>query len=61
MGRRRTRVIHLRFIDDNIFFSRVCSNELQCLKIILLVFGYILGLKINLDESTLLGINISED
>lgn len=35
--------------------------EFQNLKLILLVFGHILGLKINLDKSTLPNINMSQD
>ena len=52
-----TRVSHLQLENDTIFFSRPCSEDLETLKIILLVFG----LKINLDKSTRSDINIDQD
>ncbi|RVW87840.1 Peroxisome biogenesis protein 1 [Vitis vinifera] len=54
VGRNRTRV-------STIFFSSAHVEELQTLKIILLVFGQISGLKVNLDKSTLYGINLDQD
>lgn len=51
---------HLVFTDDTIFFSSVSEVKLQNLKLILLIFGHISGLKINLDKNTLLGINTSQ-
>ena len=51
VGRNRTRV-------STIFFSSAHVEELQTLKIILLVFGQISGLKVNLHKSTLYGINL---
>ena len=59
VGRSRTRVSHLQFADDTIFFSNARAEEFQNLKIILLIFGHILGLMINLDNNTLLGIHES--
>ena len=53
VGRDRTRVSHLQFVDDTIFFSRASLEELQALKLILLVFGCLSGLRINLNKSTL--------
>ena len=44
IGRGRARLSHLQFVDDTIF-SRACLEELQTLKIILLMFGQISGLK----------------
>ena len=52
---------HLQFADDTIFFSSSCVEELQTLKFILLVFGRISGLKVNLDKSNLFGINLDQD
>lgn len=46
-------------IEKNIFESQ--HGRIQNLKLILLVFGHILGLKINLDKSTLPNINMSQD
>ena len=48
VGRNRTRVSHLQFADVTIFFSNSCAEELQTLKGLLLVFGQISGLKVNL-------------
>ena len=61
MGRNRTRVSHLQFADDTIFFSKASFKELYSFKLILLVFGRLSGLRINLNKSTLLGINIRQD
>ncbi|KAL6312635.1 hypothetical protein AAG906_019528 [Vitis piasezkii] len=56
MIRDRTRVSLLRFLDDTIFFSKASLDLLQNLKIILLVFGQVSGLKINLEKSTISGL-----
>ena len=61
VGRNRTRVSHLQFADDTIFFSSTCVEELQTLKFILLVFRQISGFKVNLDKSNLYGINLDQD
>ena len=58
VGRNKTRVSHLQFADDTIFFSNTYEEELQTLKSLLLVFGHIYGLKVNLDKSNLFGINL---
>ena len=58
VGRNRTRVSHLQFADDTIFFSNTREEELQTLKSLLLVFGHISGLKVNLDKSSIYGINL---
>ena len=52
-GRNRTRVSHLQFADDTIFFSNSYVEDLQTLKSLLLVFGHISGLKVNLDKCNL--------
>ena len=52
---------HLQYADDTIFFSNTCVEELQILKSLLLVFGQIFGLKVNLDKSNLFGINLDQD
>ena len=61
MGRDRTRVSLLQFADDTIFFSKASLDHLQNLKIILLVFGQISGLKIHLEKSTISGINTRQE
>ena len=38
---------HLQFANDTILFSSVNREDLQNLKLILLIFRHILGLKIN--------------
>ncbi|RVW63731.1 LINE-1 retrotransposable element ORF2 protein [Vitis vinifera] len=60
VGRDRTRVSYLQFANDTIFFSRASFEELQSLKLILVVFGRLSRLRINLNKSTLSGINISQ-
>ena len=61
MGMDRIRVSHLQFEDDTIFFSKAFMEDLQDLKLVLLVFGNLSRLKINLDKSTLFGINTHQD
>ncbi|RVW41751.1 putative mitochondrial protein [Vitis vinifera] len=45
VGRNRTRVSHLQFADDTIFFSNTREEDLQTLKSLLLAFGHISGLR----------------
>ena len=69
--RNKTRVSHLQFVDDTIFFFRVSLVDLQNLKLILLVFRFdkkillvfrhLSDLMINLNKNTLFGINISQE
>ena len=61
VGRNRTRVSHLQFADGTIFFSNTKEEDLQTLKSLLLVFGHISGLKVNLDKSNLFGINLDQN
>ena len=60
VGRNRTRVFHLQFANDTIFFSNTKEEELQTLKSLLLVFVHISGLKVNLDKSNIYGINLDQ-
>ncbi|RVW38382.1 Transposon TX1 uncharacterized 149 kDa protein [Vitis vinifera] len=60
VGRNRTRVSHLQFADDTIFFSNTREEDLQTLKSLLLAFGHISGLKVNLDKSNIYGINLDQ-
>ncbi|RVW59605.1 putative ribonuclease H protein [Vitis vinifera] len=52
VGRDRTRVSLQQFTDDTIFFSKASQEHLQNLKLILLVFGQVSGLKINLEKTS---------
>ncbi|RVW91093.1 hypothetical protein CK203_039951 [Vitis vinifera] len=61
VGRNRTRVSHLQFADDTIFFSSTREEDLLTLKSVLLVFGHISGLKVNLDKSNIYGINLGQN
>ena len=61
VGMNRTRVSHLQFADDTFFFSKSFAEELQTLKSLLLAFGKIYGLKVNLDKSNLFGINLDQN
>ena len=58
VGRNRTRVSYLQFADDTIFFSSTRQEDMMTLKSVLLVFGHISGLKVNLDKSNIYGINL---
>ncbi|RVW83963.1 hypothetical protein CK203_047351 [Vitis vinifera] len=48
-------------LNDTIFFSNTSEEELQILKSLLLVFGHISGLKVNLDKSNIYGINLEQN
>ena len=61
VGRNRTRVSHLQFADDTIFFSSTREEDMLTLKSVLLVFGHISGLKVNLDKSNNYGINLKQN
>ncbi|KAJ9697646.1 hypothetical protein PVL29_006989 [Vitis rotundifolia] len=61
VGRNGFRVSHLQFADDTILFANSCEEELQTLKSLLLVFGQVSELKVNLDKSNLLGINLHQN
>ena len=61
VGRNRTRVSHLQFANDTIFFSNTREEELQTLKSLLLVFRHISGFKVNLDKSNIYGINLDQN
>ena len=45
-----TKVSILQFADDTIFFSKASMEHLQNLKIILMVFRQVSGLKVNLEK-----------
>ncbi|KAL6335916.1 hypothetical protein AAG906_003541 [Vitis piasezkii] len=45
-------------LNDTIFFSKAFLEHLQNLKIILLVFGQVSGLKINLEKNTISGLSL---
>ena len=55
-----TRVSHLQFVDNTIFFSNTREEDLQTLKSLLLAFGHIFGLKVNLDKSNIYGISLDQ-
>ncbi|RVW36866.1 LINE-1 retrotransposable element ORF2 protein [Vitis vinifera] len=61
VGRNRTRVSHLQFADDTIFFSSSREEDMMTLKHVPLVFGHISGLKVNLDKSNIYGINLEQN
>ncbi|RVW16678.1 LINE-1 reverse transcriptase-like [Vitis vinifera] len=61
VGQNSTRVSHLQFADDTIFFSNTSEEDLQTLKSLLLVFGQIFGLKVNLDKSNIYDINLDQN
>ena len=61
VGRDKTRVSLQQFTDDTIFFSKASQEHLQNRKLILLVFGQVSGLKINLEKNIISGINTSQE
>ena len=61
VGRNKTRVSHLQFVDDTIFFSNTREEDMLTLKSVLLVFRHISGLKVNLDKSNIYGIILEQN
>ena len=61
VGRNKTRVSHLQFVDDTIFFSNTREEDMLTLKSVLIVFRHISGLKVNLDKSNIYGINLEQN
>ena len=62
ISRPRVRVTHnLQMTPSFFFFSQARLLNLQNFKLILMVLSEVFGLKINLDKSTLLGINMNQD
>lgn len=57
IGRRKTTTLICN-LQMSPFFFRAYLEELQTLKINLLMFGHIFCLKVNLEKSTLFDINI---
>ncbi|RVW96070.1 Transposon TX1 uncharacterized 149 kDa protein [Vitis vinifera] len=48
-------------LNDTIFFSSSREEDMMTLKNVLLVFGHISGLKVNLDKSNIYGINLEQN
>lgn len=61
VGRSNVKIIQLQFADDTIFFSSLEEESLSTLAGILEIFCLIPGMKINLDKSIILGINLEEN
>ena len=61
VGKNRTRVSHLQFAADTIFFSSTREEDMLTLKSVLLVFRHISGLKVNLDKCNIYGINLEQN
>ena len=61
VGRNKVEVTHLQFADDTLLFMEPNHNVFINFLRLLEVFGAVLGLRVNLTRSTLLGINIDED
>ena len=61
VGRDKVEVTHLQFADDTLLFLEPNHNVFLNFLRLLEVFGVVLGLRVNLMKSTLLGINIDED
>lgn len=61
VGNGREKVSHLQFIDDIIFFLKSKQDDLQNLRIILMAFECISGLKTNISKTTFLGTNTHQN
>ena len=61
VGRENTKVSHLQYADDTLFFLKEEENNIRTLYSSLKIFSAISGLRINFGKSTLLGINLEEE
>lgn len=60
MGNESLSVSHLQFEDDTISFLEANERNIKNMEICLKIFELILGLKVNMSKSCLVGINIEE-
>lgn len=58
VGRNGVTIPLVHFANNTILFSRATLEELENLKIILLIFRQLSDLKINLEKCTISGINV---
>lgn len=54
-------MFHLQFADDTILFCEAMNPYINNIRTLLHCFEKIIGLKVNLDESTVAGLNLNED
>lgn len=59
IGRDRIEVSHIQFADDSLFFVQD-ESHVRSLVRLMKDFSKVSGLKINLEKSALLGINVSQ-
>ncbi|GKV09172.1 hypothetical protein SLEP1_g20714 [Rubroshorea leprosula] len=60
VGKDAVMITHLQFTDDTIFFGEATENNIMVIKSIMRTFELISGLKINLQKSQLMGINVED-
>ena len=61
VGRENTKVSHLQFADDTLFFIKEEESNIRTLYSSLKIFSVVSRLKISFGKSTLLGINLEEE
>ena len=61
VGKDKVEVSHLQFADDTLLFMEANCNYFLNYLAILEVFGFVLGLRVNLRKSIILGINTEVD
>ncbi|GKV25907.1 hypothetical protein SLEP1_g35285 [Rubroshorea leprosula] len=60
VGKDAVMITHLQFADDTIFFGEATENNIMVIKSIMRSFELLSGLKINLQKSQLMGINVED-
>ncbi|GKV07784.1 hypothetical protein SLEP1_g19505 [Rubroshorea leprosula] len=60
VGKDAVMITHLQFADDTIFFGDATENNIMVIKSIMRSFELLSGLKINLQKSQLMGINVED-
>lgn len=58
VGKTKVEVSHLQFVDGTVFFLEPEENNFQWVVNILKIFCNMSGLKLNLDKSSISGINV---
>ncbi|GKV19934.1 hypothetical protein SLEP1_g30130 [Rubroshorea leprosula] len=61
IGNRGMIISHLQFADDSILFGKAMEGNIWAAKSIMRIFELASGLKINIQKSQLLGMNVSEE
>jgi len=51
---------HLQFADDTLIIGEKCWSNVRSIRVVLLIFEHVSGLKVNFNKSLLTGVNVSD-